>query len=240
VSELLEEYDRQLRRTSPYFDPEVKLEREGSVVRLIGSQPAVLYAGPDASIDRELERFSGRTFEWKWHSHDKPEGLKERLLEKGFTPKPQEAVMAAEVPSWIHAPAHDVRRLERGEKLLPVFEVQRAIWPEYRWLEPSLEREWLAKPDFIRFYVAYNLDRPVGACWMRFNGDFAALYGGSVLPEARGRGYYKAMVTARLLDARGAARWAVCDAGPMSEPILGKMGFNKLADTVPMMSPVKK
>lgn len=240
MNELLEEYDRQLRRELPYFDPAYKLEREGGVVRLVGEHPAVMFAEEGASIERELERFAGRSFQWKWHSHDKPAALKDDLLAKGFTPAPgsASAVMTLDVPHWIHQPKHDVRRVEASEKLFPVFSVHEAIWPGCGWLYESLERERRAKPNDILFYVAYNLDRPVGSCWMRLVGDFAGFFGGAVVPEARGHGYYRAMVAARLADAKvRRMRWAVTQAGDMSRPVLEKLGWSTLTISEPLVSP---
>lgn len=240
MSELLEEYDRQLRREMPYFDPANKLEREGGVVRLVGEHPAVMFSGEGASIDRELERF-GRTFQWKWHSHDKPSGFKERLLSRGFTPGSPAAVMTLEVPHWVHQPKLDVREIAPRESLFPVFEVHGAVWPGYGWLYESLERERQAKPNEILFYVAYNVDRPVGSCWLRFNGDFAGFFGGAVVPEARGHGYYRAMVAARLAAAKARrTRWAVTQAGDMSRPVLERLGWTRLTDSEPLVSPAKK
>jgi hypothetical protein len=53
-----------------------------------------------------------------------------------------------------------------------------------------------------------------------------ALMGGTVLPEARGRGVYRALVRARwnYAVARGTPL-LVTQAGPMSAPILGRLGF---------------
>jgi GNAT superfamily N-acetyltransferase len=240
MNELLEEYDRQTRRELPFFDPAYKLEREGGVVRLVGERPAVMFSGEGASIDKELERFSGRSFQWKWHSHDKPAGLKDELLARGFTPVGASTVMTLEVPHWIHQPKLDLRPIEGGESLAPVFEVHGTVWPGYTWLYESLERERRAKPNDILFYAAYNMDRPVASCWMRCNGDFAGFFGGAVVPEARGHGYYRAMVAARLADAKARRlRWAVTQAGDMSRPVLEKLGWNKLTLSEPLASPVR-
>jgi predicted acetyltransferase len=53
--------------------------------------------------------------------------------------------------------------------------------------------------------------------------------GGAVLPEARGRGAYRALVRARWDDAvaRGTPALTV-GAGPMSEPILRRLGFEQI------------
>jgi GNAT superfamily N-acetyltransferase len=57
-------------------------------------------------------------------------------------------------------------------------------------------------------------------------GQHVGMYGGSVPPEHRGNGYYRALVTARLADAvaRG-ARHAVSMNSPMSRPLFESVGF---------------
>ena len=56
------------------------------------------------------------------------------------------------------------------------------------------------------------------------------LLGGAVLPEARGRGCYRALVQARWEDAvaRGTPALVV-QAGEMSRPILERLGFQQVA-----------
>jgi hypothetical protein len=56
------------------------------------------------------------------------------------------------------------------------------------------------------------------------------LLGGGVLPEARGRGCYQALVEARWDDAveRGTPALVV-QAGAMSRPILERLGFQRIA-----------
>ena len=55
------------------------------------------------------------------------------------------------------------------------------------------------------------------------------MLGGAMLPEARGRGVYTSLVHARWAHAveRGAPRLVV-SAGPMSAPILERLGFEPI------------
>ena len=58
-----------------------------------------------------------------------------------------------------------------------------------------------------------------------------ALFGGSTLPEARGRGAYRALVAARWEDAVARGTPAlVTQASPMSRPILRQLGFRELCE----------
>jgi hypothetical protein len=77
--------------------------------------------------------------------------------------------------------------------------------------------------------VAYVDGAPVGFGRAVFVQQAAMLVGGSVLPAARGRGAYAALVHARWREAveRGVPRIAV-GAGPMSAPILEHLGFEPI------------
>jgi GNAT superfamily N-acetyltransferase len=78
-------------------------------------------------------------------------------------------------------------------------------------------------------YLAYVDGRPVGRATGSFSEHGVTLFGASVLPEARGRGAYRALVAARWADAveRGTPL-LVTQAGPMSHPILVRLGFREV------------
>jgi hypothetical protein len=78
-------------------------------------------------------------------------------------------------------------------------------------------------------YGAWIDGRMVGAAGAAFASRGALLVGGATLPWARGRGAYRALVRARWDDAvaRGTPALTV-GAGPMSAPILGRLGFEKV------------
>jgi GNAT superfamily N-acetyltransferase len=251
---LLARYDDEPRRRAPYFDSEVRLERDGTVVRLVGATPdagnnSVLYAALDeesaaAAIDRQIAYFRGlgRCFEWKLHDHDRPAGLRGMLLDRGFEAGEAEVIMVLDLErSRLDAPApggYTVRSLRDEEGLDAVVEVQAAVWKDedLGWLNASLARERAAAPDMIRFHAVWVGGRPVCAGWTRLHGRFASLFGGSTLPEHRGRGVYRALLASRVDEARqrGAA-FALVDAGPMSRPILARLGFEPLTGTTPFV-----
>src|SRR5207302_9031519 len=78
-------------------------------------------------------------------------------------------------------------------------------------------------------YLAYLAGEPVGFGRAVFAPWAALLLGGATRPEARGRGVYTALVHARWRETveRGVPR-VVVSAGPMSAPILEKLGFRSL------------
>jgi GNAT superfamily N-acetyltransferase len=78
-------------------------------------------------------------------------------------------------------------------------------------------------------YLACLDGKPVGFGRAIFTPLAALLLGGATLPEARGRGVYTSLVHARWDEAveRGVPR-IVVSAGPMSAPILERLGFERL------------
>ena len=57
------------------------------------------------------------------------------------------------------------------------------------------------------------------------------MFGGATLPEARGRGVYRALVAARWEDAVARGTPAlVTQAGAQSRPILARLGFRELCE----------
>src|SRR5256714_11888255 len=79
-------------------------------------------------------------------------------------------------------------------------------------------------------YLAFVEGEPVGTATARFTDAAAVLFAGSVLPHARGRGAYRALVRARWDDAVAhGAPALVTHAGAMSLPILRRLGFREVA-----------
>ena len=72
---------------------------------------------------------------------------------------------------------------------------------------------------------------PVARASASFGEHAVSLFGGSTLPEARGRGAYRALVAARWEDAvaRGTPV-LVTQASPMSRPILARLGFREVCE----------
>lgn len=92
-------------------------------------------------------------------------------------------------------------------------------------LAESLERV-LAQP-LDPHWVAYRAGVPVGAAGMAIASDVARLWGGSVLPEARGTGAYRALLDQRLRTGRdsGCRMALVKGRVATSAPILRRAGF---------------
>jgi len=96
--------------------------------------------------------------------------------------------------------------------------------------EPPTRRSYEPDPNNV-VYLAYVDGKPVARASASFGERGATLFGGSTLPEARGGGAYRTLVAARWEDAvaRGTPV-LVTQAGPMSRPILGRLGFREVCE----------
>jgi GNAT superfamily N-acetyltransferase len=197
----------------------------------------------DALIERTCAHFDarGQAFEWKWHAHDQPADLADRLLAHGFVPEDPETVLvglAAELTEAPPLPA-GIRIVEVTAEadLRRVGALGSTVWNEdLSWLAEELTARRRTDPDELSVYAAEAGSQYVSAAWVSFNPgtEFAGLWGGSTLPDWRGRGIYRALIAvrARLAVARG-FRYLQVDASPDSEPILRRLGFTTIAQTRP-------
>jgi GNAT superfamily N-acetyltransferase len=114
--------------------------------------------------------------------------------------------------------------------------------------EESRAYESIAEESFAReqaghsprTYIALLDGKPVGVGRALIAPDCPAvvMLGGGVLPEARGRGVYRALVRARWEDAAAAGTPAlVTHAGAMSRPILERLGFQAVAEQEILLDP---
>ena len=252
--ELLTAYDTQLRARVPDRLPAGEtVERDEPLLRFSGGPGGgwVLYrdlgriegTALDELIARQIAAFSerGERFEWKYHGHDLPADLPERLRAAGFVAEPTETIVIATVTDIASEP-----RLPEGVSLREVtdradFEriaaMERAVWDdEHSWLPDMLDSERAVDPDALTITVAEAGETVVCAAWIRFERgtQFATLWGGATLPEWRRRGIYRATVAyrANLAVARG-FRYLETDASDDSRPILERLGFVPVTTTTP-------
>jgi GNAT superfamily N-acetyltransferase len=238
---LLARYDRDERYSATY--PNLRREELPQLVRhvdLLGQTGMVIYSDltPDAAdtaIQQQVAYFQsiGQDFEWKAFAHDQPADLVQRLAARGFEIDDPEVVLALDLSSTNTSEAtHDVRRLLNPTELQDVARIRQqtdGADPQHR--VAQLAYEMTHEPDSISVYVAYVDNTPAACAWIRFpqKSAFASLWGGTTVPELRGRGLYTALLQIRLREAQD-RRYAylTVDAGPMSRPILEKHGFTLL------------
>jgi GNAT superfamily N-acetyltransferase len=182
-----------------------------------------------------------QSFEWKVYNYDSPADLVERLRAFGFEIEETEAILVLpleEASERLFEPTRqDVRKITQAHALADLESVERAVWEEdfsvlIRNMADGLENT----PQQWDIFVAYVNDTPSAAAWMYYppGSQFASLWGGSTLPEQRGKGLYSALLSARAQEARSRGmKYLTVDAGPMSRPILERFGFRLIGYATP-------
>jgi GNAT superfamily N-acetyltransferase len=181
----------------------------------------------------ESRRRGHRFVEWWVGWSATPGDLAERLLALGLVPDdvPRLTGMTcATEPAAV--PGIDVRRVGTLDEQLEALEVDWNVWrlgDEERAERRDWERARFAETHaagVVHHFAAYLDGRAVGFGRAIDMGDAVALMGGAVLPEARGRGVYRALVHARWRHAanRGTPLLVV-QAGDLSGPVLSGLGF---------------
>lgn len=166
-----------------------------------------------------------------------PPDLVRRLRASGVVPCDEPRVTAM---ALLHEPpAPDtpvaVRRVRTIEELREAEEVGLEAFQsneeERRAFRENIEDAWALQGRYVSGFAAYLDGRMVGSARSAYIDDAVLLIGGAVLPDARGRGAYRALVQARWDDAveRGAPALIV-HAGSMSRPILERLGFETVCE----------
>jgi GNAT superfamily N-acetyltransferase len=203
-------------------------------------------AQADAQIDEQLAFFQSNRlpFSWTVFEHDQPADLCDRLAARGLTVYEEEQIMVLDLqdapeallrlPAALVQPdlAAEIRVIDRPEQLDDIEGVLKGVWGgSFAWIHERLGRQ-LAIPGFLYITAAFVNGQAASAGWVFLYPDnpFAGLYGGSTLPEYRGRGLYTALLAARLQEAsRRGYRFLTIDAGPMSASIVSRHGFQRIA-----------
>ena len=176
-------------------------------------------------------RAKGRTgCTWEVGTHATPGDLVDRLLALGLvddepTPLAVGMVLTSAPAQSVHGV--DVRRAESYDEHLAASQIAAVAFggPVPTEVKPP-------PPDPRNVvYVAYVDGEPVARASGSFSEHGVTLFGGATLPEARGRGAYRALVAARWEDAvaRGTPV-LVTQASPMSRPILAQLGFREVCE----------
>ncbi len=257
-ADLLAAYDSQLRRDAEMLGA-TGVTADGPLVRgLFDRGGFVSYrdldglTGPslDQLVERTIAYFRDETdveeFEWKTRGHDAPVDLAEYLTAAGLSPDPEETVMIGEASALavpVDLPAGVTLRRIDPESATFVEDAHRKaamqthVFSGGPSAESLIERmrtsdglteAWIAEADGD-VVCAGRLEVVPGT-------DFAGLWGGGTLESWRGRGIYRALVSARASSAveRG-VRYIQSDCTPMSRPILERSGLAKVTTTTPFM-----
>jgi hypothetical protein len=167
---------------------------------------------------------------WEVGTHATPADLVDRLLALGLVDDEPTALAVgmvlteppAEAPAGV-----EVRRAETDEEHMAAWRIASVAFGTPMPAEPPpIERD----PNNPT-YLAYVDGEAVARASAAFGEHAVSLFGGSTLPEARGRGAYRALVAARWEDAvaRGTPV-LITQASPMSRPILARLGFREVCE----------
>ncbi len=170
--------------------------------------------------------------EW-WVGWSSPPSLIDELIAHGLVPSDEPLLTgmtcSSEPPA---APQIEVRPVETAGEYLEAVDVDWEVWQvsEQKRAErcetevAHFDQDYAA--GVAHHWAAFENGRAVGFGRALDMDHGVALMGGAVLPEARGRGVYRALVRARWdhATARGTPLLVV-QAGPMSAPVLAGLGF---------------
>jgi GNAT superfamily N-acetyltransferase len=173
---------------------------------------------------------------WEIGSSATPSDLRDRLYARGLVDDgdPDVAAMVLAMPPPPPPPGVDARPVRNVDEYLEAKHVAQAAFgmPD----EPDKDEWWRAGYEeqealgHGRTFVALVDGRIVAHGQSTYTEHGVTLNGGATVPEMRGRGAYRALVSARWDDAvaRGTPV-LVTQAGAMSRPILERVGFVEVA-----------
>jgi len=249
-------YDEQIRTRIVDGDAVAgTVEKAGPAFRMIDQtgRGAIVYRDLAGLQGAELDRFIedqcaffdrlGKEAEWKHHGHDLPADLPARLTAAGLVSQPAETIMIGTARQQAESPRppKGVRLREVAERadLERIQDLEERVWgTDHRWLPDALERALGGVGDPTTVVVAETTTEVVCAAWAVFHEgtDFVSLWGGSTLPEWRGRGIYRACVAFRATQAAEREfRYLQVDASAASKPILTHLGLLPVTTTTPYL-----
>lgn len=188
-----------------------------------------------------------RELEWKARGHDWPAELDRVLRAHGFEPGEVETVMVGEARCLavdVDLPdAVTIRRVDQAEDRVEVVTAACAVAARVFGDGPSgpemLERlDRMAGREQLWVAEAAIDGRRAVICSGRLqcveDTEFAGVWGGSTLPEWRGRGVYRGLTAARARAALAeGVRYIHSDCTAMSRPILERSGLVAVTTTTP-------
>jgi GNAT superfamily N-acetyltransferase len=197
-------------------------------------------ANADEVIEEQISFFSDQraSFVWRVHDDDQPPDLGSRLIRAGLTHVGNSAVMvglssALAQPVRVPDGTRVVRVTDQEGVDLLISTHEKVFGHDHRALRQSILARLETAPHEMDMYVVTANGIPLSAARTEFlpNRDFATLWGGGTVPEWRGRGIYRALVSLRAQVAveRGYQYLSVL-ASSQSKPILSTLGFDVISN----------
>jgi hypothetical protein len=177
-----------------------------------------------------------REVTWEVGDHAEPKDLGDRLIALGmklFVPHDLSVGMVLSRPLEVGAGSITVRRVATFE------EFARAAWIFRRGFgnddapeeDPEIAKRWAEHTSVSTFerYLAFDGTEAIAAADALFLPDGVIMCGGATLASARSRGAYRALIAARWEEGRRRGTpTLITQAGPMSRPILKRLGFEEV------------
>ncbi|WP_426997751.1 GNAT family N-acetyltransferase [Pseudarthrobacter sp. N5] len=255
--EMLQTFDQRLRSASALgFPQDVEIHDDGRVIRVSGTSHGTFIV-TTGSLDlspaetREIVssqvrclRKDGSNAEWKTYGHDLPAELPALLAEAGFEAGDQETLVIGRIAalSRIRSEAAAgvvIRRTVDPEDMRRIAVMKAEVWGrEFPHLAGDLAARAASRPETTAVFVAEAGGRIVSAAWLELcpGTGFAGLWGGSTLPEWRGKGIYRTLVAARArLAAERGYEFLQVDCTEDSRPILERLGLLAVSTTTPYL-----
>jgi hypothetical protein len=163
----------------------------------------------DEIIQREIKHFQDleRGFEWCLFSTDLPSDMLQRLQVKGFDIKAKEAICMfnLEDPFEVNDESIRVERVRTPRHLHDFQLVAEEVFnKDFSFTTSILAKAIEVGSTIETGFVAYDQDTPVsiGRLFRRDHAPCGALYTGATREPWRGKGYYRAVIHARVEFAR--------------------------------------
>ncbi|MGP6156082.1 MAG: hypothetical protein ACLPYS_00860 [Vulcanimicrobiaceae bacterium] len=235
---LFERFEAEL-RAGPPPRLDIRYDRLPGVIRSFGWRN-IIYAHElderDAArvVAREAVYFRalGQDVAWKVYGATSPDVLPALLVGSGFEAEAQEAVLLLDSAAWGEAapvlPGIEIRKVADAAGLRDLANASEGRFGRSRprQLEMLATRIFAAQPDTFGFIACCWKARGRRKARLPAQSHFASLWGGSTIPAFRHRGIYRALVTARVEEARRHGHTALfTEALATSRPILERLGF---------------
>ncbi|MEO5729178.1 MAG: hypothetical protein ABI134_05065, partial [Byssovorax sp.] len=177
-----------------------------------------------------------REITWEVGDHATPSDLGDRLITLGmkpFVPHELSVGMVLSRPLDVDCKSITVRRVETFE------EFARAAWIFRRGFgsddapeaDPEIALRWTEHRSVaaVERYLAFDGNEAIAVADALFLEAGVIMCGGATIASARSRGAYRALITARWEEGRRRGTpTLITQAGPMSRPILERLGFEEV------------